>query len=58
MDYALKISRLIANTAEIIMAAIVAADTIDSISERRAKGTASVANGIPAYDGMPESTNN
>lgn len=54
MDKALKIGRLIAYAAEIILATLVAKDSFDNISRRR-KATEEVTNGISADIAVPES---
>ncbi len=53
MDKALKIGRLIAYAAEIIMAAFVVVDTVENISERRAKEKSN--DGKTADNAVPES---
>lgn len=57
MDKALKIGKLIAYAAEIILATFMVADTIESISERKASRKTN-ANGNTAEEAVPESINN
>lgn len=54
MDKALRIGKLIAYAAEIIMASFVVADTIASITERKASGKIK-ANGKTADNAVPQS---
>ena len=53
MDKALKIGRLIAYAAEIVMAALMAKDAIENISERKAKER--LNHGKSADTAVPES---
>lgn len=53
MDKALKIGRLIAYAAELLMASLMAKDAFDNISERRAKEK--VNNGKSAEEAVPKS---